>query len=236
MFYFVWLWIDNLCFYPLLLSSSIEIRFPHLGFYPYREGQLYLTLQVEGEDDEEEEGKKKGWKKKATTKVWAREPVVVQTVNIGDGGTTSRLNDDAIGMFGMTMTKKKAKKRVPLLQLHVGDLQNPPPLHPFVAYEEWFSLLDVLLDKNESAITAGRTTPLCLWGVLWNFQNQNHIINNLITTLLCGLDVIDIPQRAVYLRLQQKQSIKRIEGLNVLRKNHRQISRNNSSVNRLLVS
>ena len=39
----------------MLLSASIEIRFPLLGFHPCCEGLLYLTLQVEGEDDEEEQ-------------------------------------------------------------------------------------------------------------------------------------------------------------------------------------
>ncbi|OEU12904.1 hypothetical protein FRACYDRAFT_244177 [Fragilariopsis cylindrus CCMP1102] len=99
-----------------------------------------------------------------------------------------------------------------------------PPQH--VYDEAWSIRVDGLFFKidrvEEDLVMVERairtaSTQCRLWGATWNFQDQMHI-NNVITSLLCHLDAIDIPQQAVFLRSQRKQFVRRIEGLIDLRK------------------
>ncbi|OEU12531.1 hypothetical protein FRACYDRAFT_243783 [Fragilariopsis cylindrus CCMP1102] len=97
---------------------------------------------------------------------------------------------------------------------------SPPQCVNYIAEIDLFE--GDLAIAERAIIAAGRTTTSSssssssstqrLLGMKWNFQDQNHI-NNLITLLLCKLNEIDIPQRAVYLQSQRKQLVKRTEGL-----------------------
>jgi hypothetical protein len=159
---------------------------------------------------------------KTTTKTTTKargQGVVLETVSDEDAVSDGGVNDDAIDMFGSsTSMEKKAPPPPSPPVVAAPQAPSSPPQH--VYDEEWFALLDGLIAKIqlvegdlvmvERAIKTARTQRL--WGATWNFQDQQHI-NNVITTLLCKLDAIDIPQQAVFLRSQRKQFVKRIEGL-----------------------
>jgi hypothetical protein len=147
---------------------------------------------------------------KSTTK--ARVQVVA-----GDG----RLNEYAIDMFGSSTTTEKKATTPPSPPAAAPQAPSSPPSPQYVYDEAWSICVDGLFLKidivEEDLVTVERairtaSTQCRLWGVTWNFQDQMHI-NNVITSLLCHLDAIDIPQQAVFLRSQRKQFVRRIEGL-----------------------
>jgi hypothetical protein len=155
--------------------------------------------------------------KSTTTKARVR-VVVVETVSDEDAGDDDGLNEDEIDMFGSSSTKEKAPLPSPPVLATPQTPSSPPQ---YVYDEEWFALLDGLIAKiqlvEEDLVMVERairtaSTQCRLWGVTWNFQDQMHI-NTVITSLLCHLDAIDIPQQAVFLRSQRKQFVGRIEGL-----------------------
>ncbi|OEU22183.1 hypothetical protein FRACYDRAFT_232337 [Fragilariopsis cylindrus CCMP1102] len=109
-------------------------------------------------------------------------------------------------------------------EIEISDQINAfPPVPQDDVYDEaWSIRVDELFLKIdrveedlvtvESAIRTASTQ--CLRGVTYNLQDQQHI-DNVIDTLLCRLDALDIPQQAVFMRSQRKQLVKRIEGLTV---------------------
>jgi hypothetical protein len=125
-------------------------------------------------------------------------------------------------------TEKKAKENTPPPSPPVAAPQTPSSPPQCVSYIAKIDLVEEDLAITKRAIiAAGRTTSSSssssstqrLLGEIRNFQDQNQI-DNLITSLLLKVDEIDIPQRAVYLRSQRKQLVKRIEGLTDLWKEH----------------
>jgi hypothetical protein len=191
---------------------------------------------------------------KPTTTKARVQVVVVETVSDEDAGddgaaTDGGLKYDAIDMFGLsTTTEKKAPLSSPPAVAAPQEPPSSPAAPPQYVYDEaWSILLDGLFFKIdcveedlvivERAIkSAGRTTQQ-LWGVTWNFQDPKHI-NNVVTSLLCNLDAIDIPQQAVFLRSQRKQFVRRIEGLTDLWKpvSSSSSKKNKSTTTRRVVS
>ena len=152
-------------------------------------------------------------------------------------------------MFGSsTTTEKKAPLPSPPAVAAPQEPPSSPAAAPQYVYDEaWSILLEGLflkIDRVEEDLviveraikSAGRTTQQ-LWGVIWNFQDPKHI-NYVITSLLCNLDAIDIPQQAVFVRSQRKQFVKRIEGLTDLWKpvSSSSSKKNKSTTTRRVVS